>query len=418
MGFARFIQQVLIREERGNRRRMCIVRMKSKTKRSGTVVPDIFIDSYMDRLDGSAIRVYLYLLRHYMGGNPDRRDPEDVSLSSLAAHFDGAESDLRDTLLRLADFGLLEVAFSRNRVTRIDLVDLFELENGGDEDESDNSYAAAPVSAGSSGEPKASRQTAANAATAKPSARPAAASVDADGEQPDYRTAEKAFRIDEGDVDARFNADPEYQGLADVLQQILKVDFTVSYYRLMLFAYAELHFSRDLIYYLFEYCAEIGKTDYRYITRVAIGWAEHGISTVEEAQLHVVAYDEIARVVREQFPSNRAFGKVQIEFLNRWGREWHLSAELVEEACRRTQLNTNSSDFRYADSILSRWHEAGITTIEQVKAEDARHAEKSAAARTRAKNAESRNNRFNDHSQREYSQGEMSSLELAMRNRH
>ena len=93
-------------------------------------------------------------------------------------------------------------------------------------------------------------------------------------------------------------------------------------------------------------------------------------------------------------------------------------AELVEEACRRTQLNTNSSDFRYADSILSRWHEAGITTIEQVKAEDARHAEKSAAARTRAKNAESRNNRFNDHSQREYSQGEMSSLELAMRNRH
>ena len=46
---------------------MCTIRMRSKTRQFGTAVPDIFIDRYMNELDGSFIRVYLYLLRHYTG---------------------------------------------------------------------------------------------------------------------------------------------------------------------------------------------------------------------------------------------------------------------------------------------------------------------------------------------------------------
>ena len=64
-------------------------------------------------------------------------------------------------------------------------------------------------------------------------------------------------------------------------------------------------------------------------------------------------FDDISRIVREQFGLRGNFGKIQLDYILRWGREWHLSAPLVCEACRRTVQNTSKSDFRYADKILT-----------------------------------------------------------------
>ncbi len=45
-----------------------------------------------------------------------------------------------------------------------------------------------------------------------------------------------------------------------------------------------LHFSFDLIDYLIQYCVGRGKRDFRYIEKVAVSWAEKGITTVRDAQ--------------------------------------------------------------------------------------------------------------------------------------
>ena len=45
-----------------------------------------------------------------------------------------------------------------------------------------------------------------------------------------------------------------------------------------------LHFSFDLIDYLIQYCVSRGKRDFRYIEKVAVSWAEKGITTVKDAQ--------------------------------------------------------------------------------------------------------------------------------------
>ena len=46
----------------------------------------------------------------------------------------------------------------------------------------------------------------------------------------------------------------------------------------------DLHFSEDLVDYLFQYCVGMGKKDFRYIEKVAVNWAESGISTAKDAQ--------------------------------------------------------------------------------------------------------------------------------------
>ena len=227
---------------------------------------------------------------------------------------------------------------------------------------------------------------------------------------------EKAFAVT-NDCIKRFSEDPAYDGLTVGLEGILSGPLAGEWFRLMLFAYEELHFSKDLIYYLFEYCIEIGKRDARYMTKVAIGWAEHGISTEEEAKLHVMEFDDISRIVREQFGLRGNFGKIQLDYILRWGREWHLSAPLVCEACRRTVQNTSKSDFRYADKILTDWYKKGVRSLEDVATADNAHAAKKSSSAGR-KADPARTNRFSDHAQREYSENEYSSLELAMRNRH
>ena len=49
----------------------------------------------------------------------------------------------------------------------------------------------------------------------------------------------------------------------------------------------DFNFSSELILILFEYCISKGKSDYRYIEKVAINWHNLKISTVEDAQNYI-----------------------------------------------------------------------------------------------------------------------------------
>ncbi len=394
---------------------MCTIGVETRSKRSGTLIPDLFIDRYMTRLDGFYIRVYLYLVRHYFGSNPERRDCTDFSIETMADFLGCMETDAHRALRGLADEGLLTVTLdSKKRVTGIKLVDLFEAPASDARDlqatQNLQTYREAPART-------AGGRYAAVDSTPGFIAEPAASyQADEPDDTPDYKAMEKAFAVT-NDCIKRFSEDPAYDGLTVGLEGILSGPLAGEWFRLMLFAYEELHFSKDLIYYLFEYCIEIGKRDARYMTKVAIGWAEHGISTEEEAKLHVMEFDDISRIVREQFGLRGNFGKIQLDYILRWGREWHLSAPLVCEACRRTVQNTSKSDFRYADKILTDWYKKGVRSLEDVATADNAHAAKKSSSAGR-KADPARTNRFSDHAQREYSENEYSSLELAMRNRH
>ncbi|MBO4653122.1 MAG: DnaD domain protein [Lachnospiraceae bacterium] len=397
---------------------MCTIRMRSKTRQFGTAVPDIFIDRYMNELDGSFIRVYLYLLRHYTGSNPERRDSAELSVSVMADRLRCMESDIHRALRELKKLGLLDVSFdANNRVTGIELIDLFDVTAEPQDTEYDLTPAetASPV-----------REAAVSGRTNAVGTVAAAAASDDEDEaedRPDFDGMEKAFTVT-NEIQDRFEKDPAYSGLTDLLEQLLNAPMSPDLYRLMLFAYDGLRFPKDLVIYLFDYCIELHKANPNFMRKVAVNWAANGISSEKEAQQFVLQYDAAVRVVRDQFGLHRTLGKGQLEFIRRWSREWSLPAELIEEACRRTISNTGDPSFPYADKILSSWHDAGFKTLDEVRAADENRPQKQSRTDRRSGDSEQGSagapkNAFNSgYSQRDYTPEEYSELELAMRKRH
>ena len=49
----------------------------------------------------------------------------------------------------------------------------------------------------------------------------------------------------------------------------------------------DFNFSSELILILLEYCVSKGKSDYRYIEKVAIAWHNMNITTIDDAQNYI-----------------------------------------------------------------------------------------------------------------------------------
>ena len=157
-----------------------------------------------------------------------------------------------------------------------------------------------------------------------------------------------------------------------------------------------LHFSDDLVDYLIQYCVERGKKDFKYIEKVAISWAEQGITTPTEAQKLSTKYDKNVYAIMNQLGKNGSPTTKELEFITRWTRDYGFSNDIIFEACERTVLATDKHRFEYADSILSSWkkedvhRKSDIIRIDEMYQAKRRNAAKAAA------------NKFNQFTQNEY----------------
>lgn len=121
-----------------------------------------------------------------------------------------------------------------------------------------------------------------------------------------------------------------------------------------------LHFSDDLIDYLIQYCVERGKKDFRYMEKVAINWAEEGITTPKQAQAVSSRYDKSVYSVMNALGKNGNPTNKELEYINRWTKEYGFSSDVIIEACERTVLATDKHRFEYADKILSSWKQENV----------------------------------------------------------
>ena len=48
-----------------------------------------------------------------------------------------------------------------------------------------------------------------------------------------------------------------------------------------------------MVYVLLQYCVDRGKKDFKYIEKVAVSWAEDGITTPKQAQKRATRYDKV-----------------------------------------------------------------------------------------------------------------------------
>lgn len=86
-----------------------------------------------------------------------------------------------------------------------------------------------------------------------------------------------------------FQKKTDSRQLIMIVEQYIGKPLSSNEARTIYFISEQLHFSEELIDYLVEYCVGLGKKDFRYIEKVALNWAEDGISTAAQARKAVLS---------------------------------------------------------------------------------------------------------------------------------
>lgn len=133
----------------------------------------------------------------------------------------------------------------------------------------------------------------------------------------------------------------------------------------------DFNFSSELILLLIEYCVSKGKSDYRYIEKVAMAWHTMKITNIEQAQNYIKQTEDkwikIKQILNYLGIKNMELMKPQEEMLEKWLVTYNFSVEIIEKACNICFQRLNRADFKYIDGILSSWHKDKLTTIDAIE---------------------------------------------------
>ena len=155
--------------------------------------------------------------------------------------------------------------------------------------------------------------------------------------------------------------------------------------------YDWLGLNAEVIGALLDYCVQNGRTATRYMEKVAVSWADEGITTLEAARERINLYNrDYRRIMKALGQSGRNPAPAEEKYFKKWIVDMGIPLELIEAACEKGVLRTGKPNLGYADTVLMNWKQTGINTLEDVSAEDARRAAKyqpaPAAKQARPKN--------------------------------
>lgn len=355
------------------------ITLHSDSTTSATSVSNIFIDEYMTDANGEFVKIYLYLLR--LMNAPEAA----FSISSIADRFEHTEKDIRRALSYWERMHLLRLEYdSQNNLTGVYLLDSV---------------------------PSATKDVPADSTAVTADARPEEAVIEPEAD--DAAPARKSYTAD--DILA-FTQSEDATELLFITERYLGRTLTPTDTDTILYFYDGLGFSTDLIEYLVEYCVSKGHTSIRYIEKVALRWAEDGITSVEQAKqasnLHNQTYFTVMRALGI---TGRNLVPAETAFIDKWKNTYGFSSELISEACQRTIQATHQPSFEYTDSILTNWLKKDVKSpadIARLDAEFQSRKKPSSTANAASANTTAKN-KFNNFEQRSYDYNEMERMLLS-----
>lgn len=369
---------------------MSVIKLSSDYSCAYVSVSNVFIEEYMADANGEFVKVYLYLLRCMNSSNMS------VSISAIADFFNHTEKDVMRALKYWDKQGVLSLSFDGSKnLTGLCLHSL-----------TSSAPAQAPIPSievpSLIAEPVPAKPSAAVDTTA--SAPKADKPVTTLPQKREYTLAEKQ----------NFSNNPEIVELLFIIESYLKHPLNATEMNTVFFWYDTLHFSGELIEYLVEYCITNGHSSLRYMDKVAMGWTENGIDSIAKAKEHVSIRSKAYYSIMKAFGiSGRNLAESEMEFVNKWTKEYGFDTELVQEACKRTISATQKPSFEYADSILTNWHTNRVHTLKDVENLDAAfNKNKRPAANTTTQTGGNKKNKFNNFSQRSYDDVDLEKLLL------
>lgn len=352
---------------------MTAINISSDIATSFTTVSDIFIDQYMPKANGEFVKVYLYLLRATGSG------AGIATISEIADHFSNTEADIIRALNYWASEGILQVQTGADgQIIGINLCSLSV--SGMQAAQSNIQSAVADNAAQNNLQNGVVNNAAQNISTVN--IRMQDSVVEKLKSQTPDKTAssQKEYTLDEI---KEFRKNPDISELFFIIETYLKHTLSSSDTNMVLYWLDELHFSTDLVEYLVEYCITKGHSSLRYMNKVALGWADAGIKTVDQAKDDAAAHSQIYYSVMKALGiTGRNLVDSEVSLINKWVGEYGFDIELVKAACSKTISAIQKPSFEYTDSILANWRKKDVHTLKDVEVLDANFAKANKAAAT------------------------------------
>ena len=352
---------------------MTAINISSDIATSFTTVSDIFIDQYMPKANGEFVKVYLYLLRATGSG------AGIATISEIADHFSNTEADIIRALNYWASEGILQLQSGADgQIMGINLCSLSV--SGMHAAQSNTQSTVADNAAQNNLQNGVVNNAAQNISTVNTRMHDSVVEK-LKSQTPDKAaSSQKEYTLDEI---KEFRKNPDISELFFIIETYLKHTLSSTDTNMVLYWLDELHFSTDLVEYLVEYCITKGHSSLRYMNKVALGWADAGIKTVDQAKDDAAAHSQIYYSVMKALGiTGRNLVDSEVSLINKWVGEYGFDIELVKAACSKTISAIQKPSFEYTDSILANWRKKDVHTLKDVEVLDANFAKANKASAT------------------------------------
>ena len=365
---------------------MTAINISSDIATSFTTVSDIFIDQYMPKANGEFVKVYLYLLRATGSG------AGIATISEIADHFSNTEADIIRALNYWASEGILQLQSGADgQIMGINLCSLSvsgmqaaqsNIQSAVADNAAQNNFQNSVVNNATQNILKNGvvNNAAQNISTADIRMQDSVVEKLKSQTTDKHASSQKEYTLDEI---KEFRKNPDISELFFIIETYLKHTLSSTDTNMVLYWLDELHFSTDLVEYLVEYCITKGHSSLRYMNKVALGWADAGIKTVDQAKDDAAAHSQIYYSVMKALGiTGRNLVDSEVSLINKWVGEYGFDIELVKAACSKTISAIQKPSFEYTDSILANWRKKDVHTLKDVEVLDANFAKANKASAT------------------------------------
>lgn len=191
--------------------------------------------------------------------------------------------------------------------------------------------------------------------------------------KPKSRPLSRKLKPDSLYTAERINNDPEIKYLTQEAQVILGRPISNGDCATLLMLHDNDGLPIQVIIMILQYAVGIGKSNMKYIEKIAISWANEEIDTIEKAEKKIISLNEHQKAwntvekiigIERRSPTLK-----EDEFSNRWINEWKFNESMIREAYDRCVDSKGKYIASYMDSIIKRWHNLNIHSIEQANKE-------------------------------------------------
>lgn len=366
--------------------------IKTSRNSSYTQIPDSFIRTYMPEANGNFVKVYLYLLM----ASQHPSDTGDLSVSSLADSMECTENDILRALRYWQKSNLLMLTERDGAILSVTLCDLDQPEKTEDILPPESISPAEDFSPAEDLPPVKGLPPAEDLPPAE--AKPVGILL------PDRHTYTPLQA-------EALQKDVAIDRTISQVEELLGTPVSPSHLQLILYFMCDIGFSSELLVTLYQTAVKKGKKQPKYIEAIGISWAKQGIRTPEEAIAESSHFNGRYAIVARAFGIQGNLRPAEQQYVDRWS-SYQFPDSIIEEACRRTILQTGDANWKYASSILKDWHEKHVLSLSDVEKCDKSHKrQQSQKKNTVAAKTPQRKNSFQSFPQRAYSAKEFDNLE-------